>query len=174
MERTETPAQRRKPPVTEIPVPVAAAPAPYSATPKRARSSDRRRETRSGETAQCGLRCGRLCRCQASAESVASRIDGSQSECGAKFGRRDGGDLDRASAACPDATAENIGQHERDRVGVLNCGAGLSKRETLARRRPAGALGRVWTLGCTETVPPHHRVYTDPRAHQRIGNAGAV
>jgi hypothetical protein len=31
MEWTETPALRRKPPGTEIPIPVAAAPAPYSA-----------------------------------------------------------------------------------------------------------------------------------------------
>ena len=38
MERTETPALWRKPPVTEIPVPVAAAPAPYSATAKRGRT----------------------------------------------------------------------------------------------------------------------------------------
>ena len=31
----------------------------------------------------------------------------------------------------------NPGQHERDRVGVLDCGAGLPQRETPARRRPA-------------------------------------
>jgi len=84
--------------------------------------------------AQCGLRIGRLCRCQTRAEHAASRIDGSQSECSAEFGRRDGRDLDGASASHPDATTENAGQHERDRVGVLNRGAGLSERETLARR----------------------------------------
>ena len=121
-------------------------------------SSGRRTEASGGETPQCGLRSRRLCRCQASAESVASRVDGSQSECGAEFGRRDGGDLDGASASRPDATEENIGQHERDRIGILDCGAGLPQRKTVARRRPAGALGRVWTLGCAEAVPPHHRV----------------
>src|SRR5689334_2970513 len=60
------------------------------------------------------------------------------------------------------------------RVSILDCGAGLSKRETLARRRPAGALGGVRTLGRTEAVPPHHRVQADPGAHQGIGNAGAI
>ena len=50
----------------------------------------------------------------------------------------------------------------------------MSKRETLARRRPAGALGGVGTLGRTEAVPPHHRVQADPGAHQGIGNADAI
>ena len=77
------------------------------------------------QEAERGLRSGRLCRRQASAEHAASRIDGSQSERGAEFGRRDGGDADRASASRPDATAEDPGQHQRDRVGVLHCGAGL-------------------------------------------------
>ena len=29
-------------------------------------------------------------------------------------------------------------------------------------------------LVAREAVPPHHRVQTDPSAHQRIGSAGAV
>src|ERR1039458_10607789 len=54
----------------------------------------------------------------------------------------DGGDIDRASASRPDATPEDPRQHQCDRVGVLNCGAGLQERETLARWRPARAIRR--------------------------------
>ena len=126
------------------------------------------------QKAQRGLRSGRLRRCQAGAEHTASRTDGPQSERGAEPGRRDGGDPDRASASRPDATAQDAGQHQCDRVGVLDCGAGLQERETLARRRPAGALGGVGTLGRAEAVPPRHRIQTDSGAHQRIGSAGAV
>src|ERR1035438_4788912 len=70
---------------------------PSPQAPQRAGSSDRRTETGSGEEAQRGLRSGRLCRCQAGAQHASSRTDGSQSECGAKLGRREGGDLDGAS-----------------------------------------------------------------------------
>src|ERR1039458_479543 len=108
------------------------------------------------------------------AQHASSRTDGSQSECGAKLGRRDGGDLDCASAARPDATPEDPRHSSAERVGLLHCGAGLQERETLARRRPARALGRVGAFGCAETVPPRHRVQTDSGAHQRIGSAGAA
>jgi putative transposase len=90
------------------------------------------------------------------------------------LGEGDGGDLDSASAARPDATAKNAGQHQCHRVSILDCGTGVSKRETLARRRPAGAVGGVGTLGGAEAVPSHHRVQTDPNPHQRIGSLGAV
>jgi transposase-like protein len=103
-----------------------------------------------------------------------SRTDGSQSECRAELGRRDGRDLDCAPASRPDATPEDPRQHQCARVGLLNCGAGLQERETPARRRPTRALGRVGALGCAETVPPSHRVQTDPFAHQRIGSVGAA
>jgi len=46
MERTETPAQRRKPPVNRNPVPVATAPAPYSAEAQRRRSLAGRTQSR--------------------------------------------------------------------------------------------------------------------------------
>src|SRR3984893_16754144 len=59
---------------------------------------------------------------------------------------------DRASASLADAIAEDYGQHQCDRVGVLDCRAGLPERETLARRRPAGALGGVGALGRGEAV----------------------
>jgi len=49
---------------------------------------------------------------QAGAEHVASRTHGSQSECGAQSGRRDGGDVDCASGSRPDATAEDARQHQ--------------------------------------------------------------
>src|SRR6185436_18939 len=78
------------------------------------------------------------------------------------------------SASRPDATSQNAGQHECDRVGVLDCGASLPQCETVAQWRPAGALGRIGTLGCAETVPPHHRVQADTSTHQRVGNTGAV
>ncbi len=74
----------------------------------------------------------------------------------------------------PHATAKNAGQHQRDRVGVLDCGAGVQERETLAWRRPARALGRVGTLGRTKTVPKGHGTQTDSGAHQRIRSAGAL
>ncbi len=93
---------------------------------------------------------------------------------GAELGRRNGGDLDRAPASRPHATAKNVGQHQRDRIGVLDCGAGLQERETLAWRRPARALGRVGTPGCTKTVPKGHRTQTDSSAHQRIRSAGTL
>jgi len=147
---------------------------PGSQAPQRAGSSDRRTKARSSEKVECGLRTGRLCRRQASAQSVASRTHGSQPECGAESGGRDGGDLDRASASRPDATAKNAGQHQCDRVSILDRGSGLPKRETLARRRPAGALGGVGTLGGAEAIPPHYRVQTDSSPHQRIGNPGSV
>src|SRR5215472_8673629 len=76
-------------------------------------------------------------RCQASATGAASRVDGSQSKRRAEFGRRDGRDADRSSASPAGPIAQDHGQHERDRVGVLHCRAGLPKRETLARGRPA-------------------------------------
>ena len=57
--------------------------------------------------------------------------------------------LDRASAPRAHATAQDPGQHQRDRVGVLDRGAGLPERETLARRRSARALGGVGTPGGT-------------------------
>ena len=104
-----------------------------------------------GEEAERGLRSGRLRRRQAGAEHAASRTDGSQSERGAEFGRRDGGDADRASASPADATSQDHGQHQCDRVGVLDCRAGLQERETLARRRPARALGGVGAPGCARS-----------------------
>jgi hypothetical protein len=55
MERTETPAQGRKPPATEIPAPAAAAPAPYSAASQRTGSSDRRAEAVCGQEAKLRL-----------------------------------------------------------------------------------------------------------------------
>src|SRR5271156_493955 len=48
----------------------------------------------------------------------------------------------------------------------------MQKRQTLAWRRPARALGRVGTPGCTKTVPKGHRTQTDSGAHQRIRSAG--
>ena len=48
------------------------------------------------------------------------------------------------------------------------------ERETLARRRPARALGGVGALGGREAVPPHHRVQTDSSPHQRIGSSDSV
>jgi len=50
----------------------------------------------------------------------------------------------------------------------------MQKRQTLAWRRPARALGRVGTLGCTKTVPKGHRTQADSSAHQRIRSAGAL
>src|SRR3954447_12773710 len=101
------------------------------------------------------LRAGRLRLRQASAEFITTRISGSQSERGAELGRRDGGNPDRTSASPSDAIAEDPGQHQCDRVGVLDCRAGLQERETLAWRRPTGALGGVGAPGCGEAVPPN-------------------
>jgi Transposase, Mutator family len=95
--------------------------------------------------------------CQASAEHAESRTDGSQSERGAKLGRRNGGDVDCSSASRPDATAQDARQHQCDRVSILDCGAGLQKCEALAWRRPTGTLGRVRTSGCPKAVPQSHR-----------------
>ena len=108
---------------------------------------------------------------QASAERAASRTDGSESERGAESGRRDGGDADRASASPADATAEDHGQHQRDRVGVLDRRAGLQERETLARRRSARALGGFGTPGGGEAVPSGHGVQTNSSPHQRTGSS---
>ena len=105
---------------------------------------------------------------------AASRTNGSQSECGAEFGRRHGRDLNRASASRSNATSQDPRQYQCDRVGVLHCRASLQKRETLARRRPARALGRIGAPGCAKTVPPSHRLQTDSGAPQRIGSAGAA
>ena len=58
---------------------------------------------------------------------------------------------------CATCNEKDPRQHQCDRVGILNCGAGLLERETLARRRPARALGRVGALGCAKPVPPSHR-----------------
>ena len=82
-------------------------------------------EAGSGAEAERGLCAGRLRRRQASARHAASRTDGSQPECGAEFGRGDGGDTDRSSLAPAHATAQDHGEHQRDRVGVLDCRAGL-------------------------------------------------
>ena len=90
------------------------------------------------------------------------------------LGEGHGGDLDRASTAHPNTAPEDPRQHQCDRVGVLHCGAGLQERETLARRRPARALGWVGAPGCAKPVPPSHRAQTDSGAHQRIGRAGAA
>ena len=49
----------------------------------------------------------------------------------------------------------------------------MQERETLAWRRPARALDRVGTPGCTKTVPKGNRTQTDSSAHQRITSAGA-
>src|ERR1035441_9549293 len=46
-----------------------------------------------------------------------------------------------------DETAEDHGQHERDRVGNLDSRTGMQEHETVARQRPAGALGWVGALG---------------------------
>src|ERR1035437_347634 len=101
---------------------------PGPRAPERAGPSDRRTEAGGGEKAQCGLRVGGLRRSQAGAEQTASRIDGSQSECGAELGRRDGGDLDDGPPVPrPDATAKDTGKPQRDRVRVLDRGAGLPK-----------------------------------------------
>jgi hypothetical protein len=62
----------------------------------------------------------------------------------------------------------------RDRVGILNCGAGLPERKTLARQRPAGALGGVGAAGRGEAVSPSPGIQTDPGPHQRIGSVGAI
>lgn len=105
---------------------------------------------------------------------VASGTDGSQSQRGTELGRRDGGDLDRPSAARSDATAQDVGQHQRHRVGVPDCGAGLQEREALAWRRATGALGRVRTSGCTKPIPKDHWTQTDSGVTQRIRSAGTV
>ena len=57
---------------------------------------------------------------------------------------------------------------------AFDCGGGLPQRETLARRRPAGAMGGVGTTRGAEAVPSHHRVQTNSGPHQRTGKSGAV
>src|ERR1035437_6333136 len=141
---------------------------------KCAGSSDLRAETGSGEEAERGLRPGRLRRRQAGAPRAASRTDGPQSQCGAEFGRGDGGNADRASPSRADEIAEDHGQHQCNRVGVLDCRARLPERETLARRRPPGALGGIGAPGRGEAVSPGPGIQTDSGAHQRIGSSGAA
>ncbi len=63
----------------------------------------------------------KLWRRQGSVEHAASRTDGSQSECGAEPGRRDGGDANCSSLAHARAVAQNHGEHQRHRVGILDC-----------------------------------------------------
>src|ERR1019366_6469285 len=87
--------------------------------------------------------------------------------------RYNGGNADGAPASPADAIAEDHGQHQCDRVGVLDCRACLQERETLARWRPAGALGGVGAPGCGEAVSPSPGIQTDSGAHQRIGSSGA-
>src|ERR1035437_7476747 len=141
---------------------------------KCAGSSDLRAETGSGEEAERGLRPGRLRRRQAGAPRAASRTDGPQSQCGAEFGRGDGGNADRASPSRADEIAEDHGQHQCNRVGVLDCRARLPERETLARRRPAGALGGIGRPGRGEAVSPGPGIQTDSGAHQRMGSSGTA
>ena len=74
----------------------------------------------------------------------------------------------------PMQIAEDHGQHQCDRVGVLDCRAGLPERETLAWRRPAGALGGVGPLGRGEAVSPGPGIQADSGTHQGIGSSGSV
>src|ERR1022692_4372810 len=76
----------------------------------------------------------------------------------------------RLRAGCK--TPEDPRQHQCDRVGVLNCGAGLQERETLARWRPARGLGRVGALGCAKAVPASHRLQTGSNASSSLMSAG--
>ena len=73
-----------------------------------------------------------------------------------------------------DEIAEDHGQHQCDRVGVLDRRAGLPERETLARQRPAGALGGVGVVGRGEAVSPGPGIQANRDAHQRTGSVSAV
>ena len=42
---------------------------------------------------------------------------------------------------------KTMGEHQRDRIRVLDCRAGLQEREALARRPPEGTLGWIGALG---------------------------
>src|ERR1019366_83730 len=72
----------------------------------------------------------------------------------------------------PPTVAPHPGQHQRDRVGVLDCGDGVPQRETLARRRPHRALGRLGLAGGRTPVPQSARLSRDPRAADGAGEYG--
>ena len=95
---------------------------------------------------------------------------GFKSECGTEPGGRVGGNADRASAVGPAATAQEIGQHQRHRVGLLNCRTGLRQCETMAWRGSARALGGVRPTGGRETIPPSPGTQTDSRPTLRTGS----
>ena len=66
---------------------------------------------------------------------------------------------------------KTMGEHQRDRIRVLDCRAGLQKRETLARRRQAGALGGLGPLDRREAVTLGHGLQTDSITHQGTGSS---
>ena len=98
---------------------------------------------------------------------------GFKSECGTEPGGRVGGNADRASAVGPAATAQEIGQHQRHRVGLLNRRTGLRQCETMAWRGSARALGGVRPIGGRETIPPSPGTQTDSRPSQRTGSVSS-
>src|ERR1022692_1362554 len=62
------------------------------------------------------------------------------------------------------AVAPHPGRHQRDRVGILDCGDGVPQRETLACGRPHRALGGIGPAGGRTSVPQSARLSRDPGA----------
>lgn len=93
-----------------------------------------RSRSRRWRRTECSLRERGIRGGQAGAELAAPGIDGTQSKCGAQSGRGVGGDADGASTASAASVAQDTGEHECDRVGLLGGGECVCECEALARR----------------------------------------
>jgi len=99
-------------------------------------------------------------------------VDGPQSQRRPEPGRRDGRDAHGASAGCAGEAAAVAGQHQRDRVGLLDRRDGVPQREALAPRRSDRALGGIGTAGGRTTVPQAARLSGNPAAAGLAGPRG--
>ena len=115
------------------------------------------------KTAEC-VCDGRVRRRQARPGPIAPRVDGSESQRGAKPGRRHGRNSDRSQVAPTGPAPPYPVLHQRDRVGLFHRRNRLPKRQTLARRRSHRTLGGLRTAGGRAPVPQSHRPSPDSPA----------
>ena len=83
------------------------------------------------------------------------------------LGEGPGRNANRPSTSSSAATADDVSQHQCDRVGLLHRRACLQQREALAWRGSARALGRFRAVGCREAIPPGKRPQTDSNLTQQ-------
>ena len=124
------------------------------------------------ETAE-RLRHDRIRRRQARPGAAASRTDGVESERRPQPGGRHGRDAHGPSSAGAGQAAADPGQHQCDRVGLLDRGDGLSQCEAVASRRSDRTLGRLGPAGGRAPVPQSPGLSGNPVAVEFAGKRGS-